>query len=93
MIKFPERFRDRVTGGTLIYGGNRMGKYLAFKTGWIRYVVMIIITTGSGMDFDTYSEEYTGVEYCSLKNAQRELKEAQRSYPDAYILTREVTKI
>ena len=70
-----------------------MGKYLAFKTGWIRYVVMIIIYTGSGMDFDSYSEEYTGVEYSSLKNAQKELKEAQRSYPDAYILTREVTRI
>lgn len=70
-----------------------MGKYLAFKTGWIRYVVMIIIYTGSGMDFDSYAEEYTGVEYCSFKNAQKELKEAQRSYPDAYILTREVTRV
>lgn len=70
-----------------------MGKYLAFKTGWIQYVVMIVIYTGTGMDFDSYSEEYTGVEYCSLKNAQKELKEAQRSYQDAYITTREVIKI
>lgn len=70
-----------------------MGKYLAFKTGWIRYVVMIVIYTGSGMDFDSYAEEYTGVEYCSLKNAQKELREAKRNYPDAYILTREVTRL
>ena len=58
----------------------------------MRYVVMVIVCTGCGLDLESYPEEYTGIEWCNLRNARQKLKEAQKIYPDAYIDEREVMK-
>ena len=57
------------------------------------WVVMVIIETGSGMDYDTYNEEYSGVEWRSKKNALIELKEALATGNTAFLECREVTPL
>ena len=69
------------------------GKPPRLKGHWACWVVMIIVETGSGMDYDTYNEEYSGVEWCSKKNALAELKEALAAGNTAFLECREVTPL
>ena len=58
---------------------------------WVRWVVRVIIETGSGMDYDTYNEDYSGIEWCNKKSAMEELKEALATGNKAFIERREIT--
>lgn len=58
----------------------------------MRYVVMVMVTIGSGFDLETYPEEYSGIEWTNLENAKRELKDARKLFKDVYIDEREVTR-
>lgn len=70
-----------------------IGKRPRLNGRWSCWVVMVIIETGSGMDYDSYNEEYSGVEWRSKKNALIELKEAIATGHAAFIECREVTPI
>ena len=50
------------------------GRGIEITRHWVRWVVRVVIETGSGMDYDTYTEDYSGVEWCNKKNALNELK-------------------
>lgn len=58
---------------------------------WIRWVVRVMIETGSGMDYDTYTEDYSGIEWCNKKSAMKELREALATGNNAFIERREIT--
>lgn len=69
------------------------GRCIEITRCWIRWVVRVMIETGSGMDYDTYTEDYSGVEWCSKKNALAELKEALAGGNNAFIERREITRL
>lgn len=60
---------------------------------WIRWVVRVVIQVGSGIDTEFYTEDYSGMEWCSRNNALGELYEARAQGLDAYLERREVTRI
>lgn len=69
------------------------GRGIEISRHWVRWVVRVMIETGSGMDYDTYTEDYSGVEWCNKKNALAELKEALASGNKAFIERREITTL
>ena len=69
------------------------GRGIKITRHWVRWVVRVIIETGSGMDYDTYTEDYSGVEWCNKNNAVQELKEALASGNKAFIERREITTL
>ena len=69
------------------------GRGIEISRYWVRWVVRVIIETGSGMDYDTYTEDYSGMEWCNKKNALAELKEAMASGNKAFIERREITTL
>ena len=69
------------------------GRGIEITRCWVRWVVRVIIETGSGMDYDTYTEDYSGVEWCNKKNALEELKEAMAAGNKAFIERREITRL
>ena len=69
------------------------GRGIEFSHCRVRWVVRVIIETGSGMDYDTYTEDYSGVEWCNKKNALEELKEALAGGNNAFIERREITTL
>lgn len=60
---------------------------------WIRYVVLVVIQTGTSADYDTYIEEHSGMEWCNKKGALIELNEALEEGHIAFIERREITRI
>lgn len=47
-----------------------------------KYKIMVDLIFGNGIDEETYIEEYSGIEYCTIEDAKEELKEARSKIPN-----------